>query len=180
MALYLIRHTTPDIAPGICYGQTDLDVGPAFTSEAEKITTQLHQLGVADGTSVFSSPLIRCRKLAEQISPVEIMLDPRLMELNFGDWEMRHWNDLNADKLKRWGDDFVNQTCPNGESYQQLHNRTALFLSDLSKHGIDEALIVTHGGVMRSLLCHLRHTHLIDSFNYELKYGEIICEHLTT
>lgn len=30
MDIYLIRHTTPAIAKGICYGQTDLDVTANF------------------------------------------------------------------------------------------------------------------------------------------------------
>jgi len=33
MEIYLIRHTTPDVAKGICYGQTDLDVANTFEEE---------------------------------------------------------------------------------------------------------------------------------------------------
>lgn len=37
MKIYLIRHTTPHIEKGICYGQTDLDVAETFNNEAEII-----------------------------------------------------------------------------------------------------------------------------------------------
>ena len=33
MLIHLIRHTTPDIETGICYGQTDLDVSDSFEKE---------------------------------------------------------------------------------------------------------------------------------------------------
>ena len=38
MQVYLIRHTTPNIAKGICYGQTDMDVEEKLFAKELKIT----------------------------------------------------------------------------------------------------------------------------------------------
>ena len=53
MEIYLIRHTTPDVAKGICYGQTDLALTATFPEEAEHVLKQLPP----DLDVVYSSPL---------------------------------------------------------------------------------------------------------------------------
>ena len=58
MRIHLIRHTTPDIKKGLCYGQTDLDVTDTFEQEKEHVLSKL--LGEYD--AVFTSPLQRCSK----------------------------------------------------------------------------------------------------------------------
>jgi alpha-ribazole phosphatase len=63
--IYLIRHTTPAVARGICYGQTDLEVTGSFHEEAEVIRQHLP----ADIGPVYSSPLNRCTLLAKELFP---------------------------------------------------------------------------------------------------------------
>lgn len=58
--LYLIRHTRPDISPGICYGQLDIDVTDSFEREAEEIRACLPPVDL-----IIASPLLRTRKLAD-------------------------------------------------------------------------------------------------------------------
>ena len=41
MEIYLIRHTTPLIEKGICYGQTDLDITESFEEEVSMIHPHL-------------------------------------------------------------------------------------------------------------------------------------------
>ena len=43
---------------------------------------------------VYSSPLLRCRKLADYLYPNKALLDSRIMEYNFGDWEGLAWNNI--------------------------------------------------------------------------------------
>ena len=52
MEIYLIRHTTPNIAKGICYGQTDLDITDTFEQEVVRIKPHLPK----NIQTVFSSP----------------------------------------------------------------------------------------------------------------------------
>ena len=41
MDIYIIRHTTPDIAKGICYGQTNLELTDDFQAESDAILSKL-------------------------------------------------------------------------------------------------------------------------------------------
>src|SRR5581483_10134224 len=110
MEIYLIRHTTPHIEKGICYGQSDIPLADSFQQELDKLLQFLPE----KVDVVYSSPLLRCRQLAQHIySEKEIILDDKLMEMNFGDWELKKWNNIDQQKLNEWMVDFVNVKVPN-------------------------------------------------------------------
>lgn len=171
MEIIFIRHTTPDIEKGICYGQSDLNVTDTFT---EEIIPILKDVPINDdNTAYFSSPLIRCKKLAKKLAE-NICFDDRLKELNFGDWELKNWNEINKEDLNIWMEDFVNIPAKNGESYIDLHKRTTSFLSEISKLKKDRVVVVTHAGVIRSLHSFINKIPLQKSFDLKLKYGQIL------
>ncbi|RYF97545.1 MAG: alpha-ribazole phosphatase [Chitinophagaceae bacterium] len=128
MEIYLIRHTTPDVAKGICYGQTDLDIDKdLFEEELKIIQNKLPN----DISKVYSSPLRRCTVLAQHLFS-NFETDDRLMELNFGKWENKNWNDLDQTELNHWMADFVNVPASNGENYTQLYERNIQFIKQLA------------------------------------------------
>jgi alpha-ribazole phosphatase len=171
MEIIFIRHTTPKIDKGVCYGQADLDVSSTFKDETTKI---LMQLGKQNSETVyFSSPLKRCKKLAEKISKT-IIFDDRLKELDFGDWELKKWKDIDKNEMNVWMNDFVNIAVTNGESYMDLHSRTIQFLSEITKKNYKKAVIVTHAGVIRSLYSHIKNSPLEKSFDLKLEYGQLL------
>jgi alpha-ribazole phosphatase len=102
-------------------------------------------------------------------------IDKRLMELNFGDWEQAFWKDFEQSKYaQKWFKDFVNISCPNGESYAQLIERTASFLKDLKEFPADsKVLIVTHGGVIRAFNVLINHIEAKNAFDLKVDYGEV-------
>jgi alpha-ribazole phosphatase len=174
MEIYLIRHTTPDIKKGLCYGQADLDVTESFEQEAQCIRPHLPE----HITQVYSSPLQRCRKLAEYLFPDrEIVLESRLKEINCGDWELKLWDEIEPSYLQRWMDDFVNTCIPGGESYVQLYERVVQFFESLPRQGA--VALVAHGGVIRSILSHVEQVGLKESFDtFSIRYGCVVRLHL--
>jgi len=141
MELILIRHTTPNIEKGVCYGQSDIDVTDTFLEEIKPI---LNNISLNDKTvAYYTSPLKRCKILAELLSET-IIVDDRLKELDFGDWEI------------------------------DLHKRTTVFLEEIKLKKHTKVIIVTHAGVMRSLASYINNTALKDSFDLKLDYGAII------
>ncbi|WP_370407721.1 alpha-ribazole phosphatase [Tenacibaculum dicentrarchi] len=171
MEIILVRHTTPNIEKGICYGQADIGVIDTFLEEVQPI---LKEVPVNDTeTAYYSSPLKRCKLLAKQLSDT-IIFDDRLKELDFGDWELKKWDDINKPELDIWMNDFVNITVTNGESYIDLHNRTVEFLNELKSLKKQRVVIVTHAGVIRSLWAYVNNISLENSFDLKLKYGDII------
>lgn len=171
--IFLIRHTTPAVARGICYGQTDLDVTESFDQESEVIRQHLP----ATIRSVYSSPLQRCSRLARRLFPDQpVYLLDDLMEVHCGRWEMRNWDDLPREEIDPWMADFVHVAIPGGESYLDLHERVTLCWEKIRREKTaGDAAVVAHGGVIRSILSGISATPLIDSFKvFSLHYGCVV------
>ena len=192
--IYLIRHTTPAVAKGICYGQTDLDVTESFLEEAHLIKKTLP----AHFAAVYSSPLQRCARLAEHLFPGQTILHkPELMELHCGSWEMQPWDELPKEEIDPWMADFVNIAVPGGESYLDLHSRVTRCFTAIANGATitgnataptppaagrpmapapdGPTAIVAHGGVLRSILAGITGTPLLDSFKtFSLYYGCVV------
>jgi alpha-ribazole phosphatase len=171
MEIYLVRHTTPDVPKGTCYGQADLDVTETFYSEAEIIRQHLPTAVKA----VYSSPLQRCRKLAEHLfenHPPK--LHDELKEIDCGRWEMRLWDDIPKHELEPWMNDLANVRTTEGESYRDLFERVRRIFDEIHQQELP-AVIVAHGGVIRSILTHITGTELIESFKvFSFSYGCVI------
>ncbi|WP_157961093.1 histidine phosphatase family protein [Lutibacter citreus] len=169
MEIYLIRHTTPKIEKGICYGQADLDVDNTFEKEINVI---LKSITFDENTVVYSSPLKRCVKLAHKFSK-DIITDDRLMELNFGDWELLKWDDLPKKESNIWMNNFVIESTPNGEAYIDLAKRANEVFNEITSSSAKKLIITTHAGVIRSILSKINHIQLKDSFDIKVEYGQI-------
>ncbi|WNH13178.1 alpha-ribazole phosphatase [Thalassobellus suaedae] len=170
MEIYLIRHTTPDIEKGICYGQSDLNLKSNFTEEFEAISNQIQ---TKKDFKVISSPLKRCKLLAKEFND-DILFDDRLKELNFGDWELKAWNDIPEKDSNSWMEDFVNVAVPNGESYIQLASRVYAFFEEIThSESIQNLIIISHAGPIRAILAKLLKLPLKESFNIKINYGDV-------
>jgi len=95
MELYLVRHTSVNIPKGLCYGQSEVPLNETFIQEASIVKSKLLPISFY---SIFSSPSSRCTSLSEYCNYAHIT-DNRLMEMNFGKWEM-HGRCSNGIKLK--------------------------------------------------------------------------------
>lgn len=174
MELYLVRHTTPQIAAGICYGHAELDVTDEFAFEAAQVCAKLQGLAPV---AFYSSPQLRCRRLADALA-LNLGLDPavedeRLKELHFGAWEMLAWDDIPRDALAHWGDRFVEMPPPGGESFNDLYRRAAAFFEECATHHQGPVLAVSHAGVIRALLAHALNLPLQHVPNFHLDYGGV-------
>jgi alpha-ribazole phosphatase len=158
MKLTLVRHSSLDIAPNICYGQSDVDVSARFDDELALLKSKL---AAFQFDAVYASPLQRCHKLAQAlcvtpsfgVDVIDIKLDARLKELSFGDWELNAWDSIPREVFDVWANDYANLAPPNGETFSELHARTKSFVEALMTHSAGKnILVVTHGGVIRSVL----------------------------
>ena len=178
MDIYLVRHTTPHIDKGICYGQSDLALVDNYPEEFKAILDTIPK----EGYHIFSSPLQRCSafakwytEYAEVAYKSSIIYDDRLLELDFGDWELMPWNDISQKDIEPWMNDFVNVRVPNGESYTDLTTRVYSFFDELIQSELTQpVIIVTHAGPIRSLLAKLLKIPLEKSFRIKIEYGDVI------
>ena len=170
MEIYLIRHTTPAIASGICYGQADIEVAESFETEAEQIRQQLPAEILC-----YSSPLKRCSQLAKHIYPnATIAYADALKEMHFGEWELQPWDQIPNDPLNIWMQDFVKVRVPGGENYLELFDRTISFYQTIVGKNQSAALF-THSGNIRSILSYVNNVPLEASFSkFKIEYGEVV------
>lgn len=168
MEIYLVRHTETVCAKGICYGQADVELMEPYLQQFENIKKQIPQ-----NAKFYSSPLQRCTILANYLSASDYKIDKRLMEMNFGTWELQNWDDIPSEQIGPWMKDFVNVNVPNGESFLELHNRVLSFIEE-KKEDASSLVIVTHAGVIRSFLCEQMNLDLKDAFSNKVDFGQVI------
>ncbi len=168
MRVYLIRHTSVAVAKGICYGQTDVPLNASFEDEARIVKERLEGIQPA---AVFSSPLSRCARLASFCGFNNVILDERLKELNFGDWEEERWDDID---MSVWADDWINPPAPDGESFAGMYERVASFFDELKGETYDTVFVFTHGGVICCARIYFGQTDFNNAFDWMPQYGEVV------
>ncbi len=108
---------------------------------------------------IITSPLIRCSEFATKLGqrinrPVTI--EPRLQEMNFGQWEGKTATEILAtpgNHLAQFWQNPLDNPPPNGEHLQTVHTRVQAAWHEIITQSTNESiLIVAHGGVIRILL----------------------------
>ncbi|HOD68932.1 MAG TPA: alpha-ribazole phosphatase [Bacteroidaceae bacterium] len=171
MKVVLIRHTSVDVIPGTCYGQTDVPLTDTFPAEAAVVRNAIPDIRF---DVVCSSPLTRCRRLAEFCGYPEPLMDDRIKELNFGDWEMMMYDEIDDPNIKNWHTHFVDTPIPGGESFRDIYNRVSSFLDSLKESGAKNVLIFAHGGVLACAQVYAGHTKLKNIFDGLIPFGGMI------
>jgi alpha-ribazole phosphatase len=158
-----------DVPQDICYGQTDVPLADSFETESASVRSRLSGIQF---DNVFCSPLSRCVKLGTLLNH-PLQLDDRLKELNFGEWEGKPWNTIfKLETGKKWFADYLNEACPNGESYRDMLRRVENFINDLPQTN-GNILIITHAGVIRAFRVLLKKWPVKKTFDKPVAYGQI-------
>ena len=147
--LWLVRHAQPLIAPGICYGATDVVADEAQTLQTAHVLAQV----LPSGLLLISSTLQRCELLAQCLRGLRPDLsyrsDARLIEMDFGCWEGRRWDAIPQPDLDRWVADFGRHRFGGRESVQAFMQRVA-GAWDETRLGRQDTVWITHAGVIRA------------------------------
>lgn len=150
--VFLLRHLPVALEPGICYGASDV---PAQTLAPAMLADHRARLPV--DARILSSPLSRCRTLAEALAPpgTRVHLDARLQEIDFGDWEMQPFDAIDRRLIDAWAADPWNFVPPGGESAQHMSQRVLAGLHDALADAPETLLVISHGGPLRVIHGHL-------------------------
>ena len=154
--IHMIRHGA--ISPtlnGRYIGVTDVELSDKGKEDLKKLDSTMDY---PYAKVVFSSPLKRCTETARLIYPgVEPLVIDQLSEYHFGEWENRSADELKGNEnFAKWlaGDNSVKP--PRGESSSDFTRRICIMFESivdgLIKTGNTDAAIITHGGVMNTLL----------------------------
>jgi alpha-ribazole phosphatase len=160
--LYLMRHGAP-ARTGLMLGRTNADV------TAAGIAACVAQAADLTVDRVVCSDLMRARRCAEAIGRPAI--DPRWRELDFGEWDGRAANEVDADALARFWDDPDAAPPPGGERWSTLLARVGEAIEQLEPV---PTLVVTHGGAMRAALSHLCGLTHATGWAFDLPYAAVL------
>ncbi len=129
----------------------------------------LAELTAAAGR-IVSSPARRALDLARRLS-ADVIVEPRLQELHFGDWEGRRWSDLEISAIDAWRRGLPDAAPPDGESLSALGARCAAWLADVERGGTP-VLVIAHAGPIRVIRALLKEKPLLTYFDKPVPYAE--------
>ncbi|CAN7228119.1 alpha-ribazole phosphatase [Caballeronia sp. LjRoot34] len=174
MDLVLIRHPAVGIDTGICYGRTDVPLLGDAADSARALEERLRLLKVPAVEGVWhTSPLSRCRLLAEALGPIQA--DARLQELDFGAWEGQRWDGLDRAMLDAWAEDLEHAREHGGESVAQFAERVVGWADSIcTANTTGPVHAVTHAGVIRVLTAHLFGVPRANAIQWPLDFGAIV------
>lgn len=154
--IHFIRHGAIDeTMAGKYIGTTDVTLSDKGRMALRKLDYEEKYPGTQ---VVFTSPLKRCTETCKILYPEQtpLVID-NLSECNFGEWEGKTAEELKGNSdFEKWlaGDSSVKP--PKGESNADFTRRICLIFESmvdgLIKTGTTESVIVTHGGVIMTLL----------------------------
>lgn len=177
MKLVLVRHPQPDVAPGLCYGASDV---PVVDAELARVHAALATQGLPGDFPVHASPLQRCMRLAERLAPGRVTVDRRLAEMDFGAWELRTWDDIPRADVDAWTANLLRYRPGGAENVLDVAHRVHAFLADLHRQDVRAALVVCHAGTIRLLAALYDGTPLEEAAlraaqtPHRIGYGEVV------
>lgn len=147
MTLWVCRHgRTEANASGLLLGRADPDLDALGRRQAEAIAAALPRPEL-----VLSSPLARCRQTAEALGvPVEV--DERLVELDYGEYDLIPLQDIPAETWRRWRED-PDFRPPGGETLEELAARVGEALDGVQERArAADVVVVSHVSPIKAAL----------------------------
>lgn len=155
--IYLMRHgAIVQQNPRRFVGQTDFPLTDVGRAQAALWREPLADVPLV---AVVASDLSRCLETAAIVTQgraLPIRPEPRLREINLGAWEGLTVEEVNArfpGAYERRGSDLSGFSPEGGESFHDVRARAVAVLDELADMD-GNILVVAHGGVNRTLLCH--------------------------
>lgn len=174
--LIAIRHAPTAAPDGQIAGHHDVPLSDDGQRAAEAFARSF--AASWDGSPVeriVASDLSRAQHTAQPLADalgLAVASDARLREVDFGAWEGRTWEAVEAsdpDAMSDWMTDWVETPPPGGESFRDLSERVANWLAETPLGEQDDestTVVVAHAGSIRALLCHTLDLPLASAFNF--------------
>jgi alpha-ribazole phosphatase len=157
--LILIRHgETNWNVEGRYTGQTDIPLNSHGIKQAHILTKRLSSQNI---DAIYSSDLRRALQTAEILAEAcgaPLFADARLREINQGQWEGMHFEEIRARFAKAWRrrkDNPLEVAPPGGETVRQVRARVLHVVEEiLQRHPNHVVAIVSHGLALSILKTH--------------------------
>ncbi len=166
--MVLVRHgETEANRAGLLLGRADPPLNERGRQQADALATALRR---EPDPLIIASPLARAQETAARIAAAtgaSLETDPRLIELDYGEWDERRLNDVPPDVASRWRADPT-FAPPGGESLAELRARVAPCEVSLRERARDgTAIVVSHVSPIKAMI--LIALELNDGFAWRLR-----------
>lgn len=152
MKIWIARHgQTRYNKRRLMQGRTDEPLNETGIAQAKAAR---EKIGDIKFDAVYASPLNRAIVTGSIIGNVdksEIIIDDRLIEADFGKYELKNYYLLGPAMMLYW---YIPELFPAPKSVEKLSDmikRSHSFLKELEKKDYENVLIACHGGIMRPL-----------------------------
>ncbi len=169
MNITLIRHAEVEEKYIGCFnGHIDIDLSKQGRTEAKNLANTFYH-DEFDG--VFCSDLIRCKNTLKYFKQSkDAVYSELLREKSLGEHEGKKFEELGI-KYENFGQ-FINSL--DGERFDDFVSRVKDYFYDyLPSLGKENILVVTHAGVIRTLLCFYENITIEEAFSKNIEYGSI-------
>ncbi len=175
--LYLLRHgEIVHSAEKRYIGQTDV---PLSSKGLQQAAWWKKELSRVDFERVYASDLVRALETAKGVADLpesDIHIMPQLREIHLGDWEGQAMQSIKLRFPDAWaqrGRHMDSFKIPNGESFQELHDRVIPVFQKIVSDMSGNVLLVAHAGVNRIILGHVLKKPLKDLFDIPQDYAAL-------
>ena len=155
MRLILLRHGRTGL-PGRYVGSSDV---PLSEEGRNQIIDLRPGLGAMQIDGLLASPMLRCTETASLLRlGLPVQLDPDLREIDFGRWERKTFAEIEAqdpELVRHWATGTDDFRFPEGETTAGFAGRVESVKNRLLASDAQTLLLVSHGGVIRALICAL-------------------------
>ncbi len=157
MNIYLIRHGQTKLNKlKLMQGLTDEPLSDKGRQQAKEAGKNIANVKF---DAVFASPLdraIETASLASGWDRKDIRVDERLIEVNFGKYEMKPYNRMGLKMSLYWALPEIFPAPEGVESIASIVERSSSFLKELEGKEYENVLIAAHGGILRGMNGYLR------------------------
>jgi broad specificity phosphatase PhoE len=175
--IYLVRHGESEANINKRFsGITDVNLSLKGREQARQAGLNLKFEKISN---IYSSPLTRARDTAQIISKEinfdenKINTDNSLIEVNFGLFENLTWDEIESsykDESESWIANKIKYKFPEGEGYYDIIKRVSFFIDNVP----DNSIIVTHFGVIQSILLYLNIADEMNLWNFKISNCDIL------
>lgn len=159
MNIYLVRHgQTSENKKGTYYGKLDVGLNKKGIEQIENTSRFFQEKHIDIAYISNTKRAYETAKIILDGKNIPILKDNRLRETDFGDFEGKSFEEISKnypEECMLWQKDWKNFRPPHGETYMEMYKRVSSFMNELKDIKYDNVLIITHSGVIKSILCYI-------------------------
>ena len=178
-SILLMRHCRPErLSDNSVYlGRTDPPLSEQGSAESLMLAERMKNTALS---KVYTSSLKRAVQTAEaagRILGVSVCVLDSLNEIDMGSWDGKKISEIKSlypEEYKKRGENIMSFAAPGGESFAAAGERAGKAVDYIKNTEPGTVLVISHAGVIRSLLCLYGVLDEKNFFDFKIGYGGLI------